>query len=291
MSDTSAGAGGSLPQATNNQANPPTGAPASEQPKFKANSLLNWFHLALLFVLLICAVGVTCEISSRNEEYARLESHHKWLLSCLAKKPEDRGQTGCPEDHRQLTDAATQVRRYNALNTAGTGTKCMTAQVIASPQPAFHEDCVRLLSREKLWKDVNTRKEAEAINLQTWDSVILLTPIVHPSIFSFNHWPTSLDQRPKDELYFALVLLSALIGSLLAGIRKEGFTTHVDFILGLGAGYAVYLLVRSGNFVFLAAPSANIDILNPYSAAAVGMLAGLFSERAFKLLDGAIKTS
>jgi len=75
---------------------------------------------------------------------------------------------------------------------------------------------------------------------------------------------------------------------LLSGLWSAGFTTHRDIILGLGAGFAVYLLVRSGNFVFLATPAANIDILNPYSAAAVGLLAGLFSGRALKALGGMV---
>jgi len=38
----------------------------------------------------------------------------------------------------------------------------------------------------------------------------------------------------------------------------------------------------------LATPAANIDILNPYSAAAVGLLAGLFSGRALKALGGMV---
>src|SRR5436190_2201864 len=122
MSDTSAGASGDLPRAENNQANPPTAAPASEQPKFKEHGWLNWMHLLLLFVLLICAVGVTCEISSRNEEYARVESHHKRLLGCMGKKSEDQGcPTGDKLNH-ELGDAADQVRRYNSLNSTGTGT-------------------------------------------------------------------------------------------------------------------------------------------------------------------------
>jgi len=54
-------------------------------------------------------------------------------------------------------------------------------------------------------------------------------------------------------------------------------------------GFAVYLLLRSGNFVFLATP-ANIDILNPFAAAAVGLLVGLFSDRVLKMFDGLVGT-
>jgi hypothetical protein len=43
-------------------------------------------------------------------------------------------------------------------------------------------------------------------------------------------------------------------------------------------------LLRSGNFVSLATP-VNVDILNPFSAGAVGMMVGLFCDKAFSLVD------
>ncbi len=320
MSDTA----GTEPNQANtnpNNAEQPTSGQARPDQVASEPAQSRWYdyvHLATLLVFLTVAIGTTCEISSRNEDYARVLKYRTWLVSCPHKAISD---IGCPSNevaenvdqskstdqsnnsaegkesgqskdpgtlktpppkmrwtgalNDALTSATTQVRRYDSLNSIGTGTKCMTAAVIASPEAGFFEACA-------------ADEEKHAVEKR--EHRVLLKATVSPSILSFNHWPLSLNQRPKDELYFMLVLVSAAIGSLVAGLRKAGFTTIRDLILGLGAGFAVYLLVRSGNFVFLASPAANIDILNPYSAAAVGMLVGLFSDRAFKAIDGAIRS-
>lgn len=234
-------------------------------------------NLVLLLLLIYLAVGAVCEISSRNEDYARVAAHHKWLVSCLNGSTTDKG---CPKDGdlgTQLEVAVTQLRRYDSLNAVGVSNKCLTAPVIAAPMAGFHESCLALASDPP----VKVEPERKA----------LLAPILSPSWFSFRAAPLQLDQHPRDQLYFFLVLVASTIGSLIGGLRAAGITTLKDLALGLGAGFAVYLLLRSGSFVSLTAP-VNVDILNPFSAAAVGMLVGLFSDKAFKLIDslfGAVK--
>lgn len=226
-------------------------------------------NLVLLLVLMYLAVGAVCEISSRNEDYARVSAHYKWLLSCQ----NGGGDKTCPEAAQLGEDikvAVTQVRRYDSLNTVGGSSKCLTAAVIAAPLPGFHESCIALTGMPP------ARVEPER--------TALLTPIVSPPWWSFNAAPLQLDQHPKDHLYFFLVLVSSAIGSLIGGLRVAGITTLKDLALGLGAGFAVYMLLRGGNFVSLPTP-ANVDILNPFSAGAVGMMVGLFSDKAFALVD------
>jgi len=180
-------------------------------------------------------------------------------------------ELGCPADiNRDLDIAITQIRRFDNLNTMGAESRCLTAVVITSPIPGFYESCVAFLQGPSKVADPVAAKLVEAI-------------VVPP--FSSTRKSLEFDTRSKDELYFHLVLLSAAIGSLVSGMRSAGFTTIRDLILGLGTGFAVYLILRSGNFVFLTGPS-NIDILNPYSAAAIGMIAGLFSERLLRVVDG-----
>lgn len=260
----------------------PVAASARKSKKGRSN-FEQFIHLVALIILLIVAVATTIEISSRNEDYARVAGHYKWLLSCLQQTIRDKS---CPNDapkeapkeegslQWRLDVAATQVRRYESLNSIGTGTKCMTARVIASPDAGFYEACVAAVRNEEV--------SDSSHQLQ-------LAAILKPPLWSFNRAPISMDQRPKDELYFILVLVSATIGSLIAGLRSVGFSTHYDLTIGIGAGFAVYLIIRSGNFAFLSVPVTNIDILNPYSAAAVGMLVGLFGERVFRSLDGVLR--
>ena len=85
------------------------------------------------------------------------------------------------------------------------------------------------------------------------------------------------------------MLIASAIGSLIAGLRVAGFTTVRDIALGLGAGFVVYILVRSGNFVFLTGDASHVDILNPFTTGSVGFLVGLFKDRAFGLLDNVVR--
>lgn len=261
-------------------------------------------HLVALLLLLYFAIGATCEISSRNEDYSRVVSHQKWLISCL-KNPE--GDKGCPTGASftgQLDSAIIQVRRYDSLNAIGATSKCLTAVVIASPVSAFHEDCLRLQAillrtdenilngsaiRVAAAGDLPINPQHKMIELQDSQSQVLLEPILRPAWASYASGRIPFDQMPKEQVYFLLVLLSAAIGSLIAGLRTAGFTAVRDLTIGLGVGFAVYLLLRSGNFVSLASP-ANIDILNPFAAAAMGLLVGLFSDRVLRLLDGLVGT-
>lgn len=261
-------------------------------------------HLVVLLVLLFFAIGATCEISSRNEDYGRVATQQKGLLSCL-KADADKG---CPTGaslKAQLESASVQVRRYDSLNATGATSKCFTAVVIAAPISAFHEDCLRLQTLQARAATVQSGAEDKGvqvatmgalqippepkIELQDVHSQVLLESILHPAWASFASGRIPFDRMAKEQVYFLLVLLSAAIGSLIAGLRTAGFTAVRDLTIGLGVGFAVYLLLRSGNFVFLATP-ASIDILNPFAAAAMGLLVGLFSDRVLKLLDGFIGT-
>lgn len=250
-----------------------TGVKAPSAAPSAASKLAFWKqapNLVMLLVLMYLAIGAVCEISSRNEDYGRVSAHYKWLLSCL----HGGGDKGCPSGDRLDEDievAVTQVRRYDSLNTVGVGSKCLTAPVIAATLPGFYESCVALTSVPPT--EVEPARRA------------LLAPIVSPPWWSFKTALLQFDQNPKDHLYFFLVLVSSAIGSLIGGLRVAGITTLKDLALGLGAGFAVYMLLRSGNFVSLATP-VNVDILNPFSAGAVGMMVGLFSDKAFSLVDG-----
>ncbi|CAN5855861.1 hypothetical protein BH11PSE3_BH11PSE3_32590 [soil metagenome] len=262
-------------------------------------------HLIALLALLYFAIGATCEISSRNEDYGRVSVHQKWLVTCQ-KNAE--GDKGCPSGDSlasQLDSASVQVRRYDSLNAIGATSRCLTAVVIAAPISAFHEDCLRLettlgqpnkVESASLDKGVRLAAmgdvqltQSSKFELQDPQSEILLQAILRPGWASYASGRIPFDQMAKEQVYFLLVLLSAAIGSLIAGLRTAGFTTVRDLTIGLGVGFAVYLLLRSGNFVFLATP-ASIDILNPFAAAAVGLLVGLFSDRVLKMLDNFIGT-
>ena len=239
-------------------------------------------NIAALAVLLWFAIGATCEIVRRNEDYARVAAYQKFLLGCRSDTAS--ADRDCPKKPDGTSDtefwikvSSDQVRRYTSLNALGAADRCHVSAVFASSVGHFWEDCIKLLSGDKDAK------------LETAGSKIALAAILAPYPGTYSGWPLGFDERAKEPLYFLLVLAAAGIGALIAGLRTVGITTHRDLALGIGAGFAIYLLLRGGNFVFFTG-SVGTDILNPFTAAAVGLLVGLFNDKAFALLGKAMPT-
>lgn len=256
-------------------------------------------NLGAIVVLLYVAIGITCEITTRNQDYARVAATQKWLLSCVGNPAADKT---CPMDPAEdikgrIENASRQVSLYNSLNSMGALDRCSIAAVFAAPLGGFSEDCVKVMSaapstlnpRVKDGQPVPSAREiADTLGLQNKDELVIYEEILTPGPLTYSGW-LALDQRAKEPLYFSLVLVASVIGSLIAGLRIDGITTLRDIALGLGAGFAVYILMRSGTFVFVTGDSPQIDIMNPFTAGAVGFLVGLFKDRAFGLLDGVVR--
>lgn len=256
-------------------------------------------NLFVMLALLFFAVGAVCEISARNEDYQRVTSWHQWLVDCRkadtagCPSKEPLAFTGQGADNRPAHEkrsslenlievAGTQVRRYDSLNSIGTDDRCAVAAIFASTEAHLYEDCHIL--RAKM------NGEAKEDELHNRHHEYALRAVLDNGWFTYSGQIMRLDQRPKEPLYLFLVLASAAIGSLLSGLQSKGVTTLRDFAAGLGAGFAVYMLLRGGNFVFFI-KAANVDALNPFSAAAAGLLVGLFTERALKSLGQSMSQS
>ena len=285
MTDAATPGGGPLGPSDSQPAAPPS---ALRSPGWKA--IPNFVALA---ILLFIAIGAVCEISNRMEEHGRLVAHSNWLRACTAETNQANGsflfgsifrgaseaskgavKQGChPVDVKkegtideQISVVQIKLMDFDRLNTAGSvGDRCGIAAVIGSRVNDLQEKC-----REGKVEDDSRLK-----------------PVLHPSIISYSGWLLGFDERSREHLNFLLVIVSAGIGSLLAGLRTTGFTTLRDLALGLGAGYAVYLLLRGGHFAFFTT-SASMDVLNPFTAGGAGLLVGLFSERVFAMLSAAL---
>ena len=244
-------------------------------------SLPSAFNLATVAVLLWVAIGITCEITTRIEDFGRVSSYQKWLLTCLTNPGQDKTCHPTTDEYAaDIRTASTQVRNFHSLNSVGAPDRCSIPTVFSSPIGAFQEDCLKVMSGDPNLEEALVNKQYRRV----------FDEILQPGWFAFDGPLFALDQRAKEPLYFCLVLVSAAIGSLIAGLRSTGITTLRDVTLGLGAGFAVYILMRGGNFVFVSgAGAAPIDVLNPFTAGAVGFLVGLFNDRVFGLLDGVVR--
>jgi hypothetical protein len=81
------------------------------------------------------------------------------------------------------------------------------------------------------------------------------------------------------------VVLAGLIGSIITTLRSSGEKRLTSPALGLAAGFVAFLAIRGGKAALLADGVGEPPMINPYSFAFMGLLAGLFTERGYALLS------
>lgn len=292
---------------------PPTITPSSPSPWWKSDWAAAAPNVLLLVIFTYLGIGALTEISSRLNDYRGLQTYLSSLTACGA--PLVNGETQKPGCRDEATNAAQteiaqeQTRNYDRLNGRGTvGDRCGVAAVIVSPQTGFHEDCVQLRQRLTI-SDAFAKENKIPINHAAPELLPKrpggdrdiseaargeIEPILYPSWTTYAGQGFDFDARPKEALYFFFIILSAGIGSLVAGLRTTGFSTLRDVAVGCALGFAVYLLIKGGHFVFFTGtttpspvdgPVMN-DNLNPFSTALAGFLVGLFKDQAVGLFGG-----
>jgi hypothetical protein len=97
-----------------------------------------------------------------------------------------------------------------------------------------------------------------------------------------------VDRLSADHLLALAVITCGAIGALIAGIRGEKRLTLRYLSLGFAAGFVTFLAIKGGKHVFLVTSGSDPAFFNPYSSAFAGLLAGLFTERAYQLLSSVI---
>lgn len=96
---------------------------------------------------------------------------------------------------------------------------------------------------------------------------------------------------PTNALLAIAVIFSAGVGALSAELRRDRPATMVQFVVGTAGGFVAFLSIRGGSFLIVSPATlgngGQID-LNPYGMALVGVLVGLFSDRAYALVSGLV---
>lgn len=97
-----------------------------------------------------------------------------------------------------------------------------------------------------------------------------------------------LEQWSSDLLLSLVVILAGSIGAVVAAMRAGVLFTFRELGLGLAAGLITFLVIRSGRSIFIMQSSGVTFVLNPYASAFFGMAAGIFTDRAYRLLMAVI---
>ncbi len=93
----------------------------------------------------------------------------------------------------------------------------------------------------------------------------------------------------NSDILLALVVIGCgSIGAVIAGIRAENGLALKPFSLGLAAGFIAFLAIKGGRYLFLISADASVIDFNPYSSAFVGILVGMFTERAYDVLSNLV---
>lgn len=102
---------------------------------------------------------------------------------------------------------------------------------------------------------------------------------------SFTRQVFDPELMPTDGLLVILICATSSLGALVAGMRSKQLTSMRDLSLGLASGFIVFLAVKGGKFLFLSPTVAGNVPLNPFGIAFVGVLVGLYVERAYAFLN------
>ncbi len=89
----------------------------------------------------------------------------------------------------------------------------------------------------------------------------------------------------SDQLLALAVMACAAIGAMIAALRGNGLMTLRALALGIATGFVVYLAIKGGKHVFLLQMQTEVVAFNPYGSAFAGLLAGMFTEKAYQIIN------
>lgn len=261
------------------------GNSVSEQPEKKIDgwrhTLSSYFSLALMLITAFIAVITISEIAARESVSSMLTGQITALKSEFLEQnrykdgnvesPDKKSVDQSYQDRRrqQLLDEIEQYeqlkRALNTLIALGSevsffSLRAVQYRILSVNQP----DEGSYLEYIKKMKDEDWKHSPIAAFLSESSASLLL--------------------RSSDQLLVLAVMSCAAIGAMIAALRGNSLMTLRALSLGIATGFVVYLAIKGGKHVFLMQMQGEIVPLNPYGCAFAGLIAGLFTEKAYQIL-------
>ena len=230
------------------------------------------FELLAVVMLAILAVITVSEMSSREAFSNNVSSKISSLNSDLANiaisitsGPEVRISESI---YSQRKDATINIEKFEELND-----KVSTlVNVGVNDQSGTLKELIRS------YQIATARFENYQISVAT--------PILESLRTSY--YISFIYEMRSDHLLALSIICCSALGAMIFGLRSGTRMNVRTLTSGLATGFVVYLALKGGQHLFLiTSPDVRIPS-NPYSSAFAGLLAGLFSDKAYKMLSSLV---
>jgi len=228
------------------------------------------FELIGVVALVILAVISVSEMASResfaNSVQAKIVSINEELASVSLSIPQTDAKI--PESvYKKRSIALEDMDVFTSLNDKIT--------TLINTGVEGNRNTLKELTREYQRAISNTLKEKTE------------TGSLLESITSSEYTAFIYEMRSDHLLALAIICCSAL-GAMIYGLRSGRRMSVRSMTSGLATGFVVYLALKGGQHLFLLNPTESRIPANPYSSAFAGLLAGLFSDKAYKVLSSLV---
>lgn len=239
-------------------------APASAQPVPRMKTRLLGGHWLLPVLLLFIAVVSMNSVSNRDEAIAKLQAeiaelkdqffHIRNDSSVVFNEQGERilPSSGGLDEAKKRLHAEVEIRRNQIIN-------------IQSIALTGNSNIV-------LIKNNRTMKVSGENSLSFNDFYNYLKKFYYSNYFDSNF------------LVALSVLCCGALGSITHAVRYRGNYTRSDVLLGMLAGFVVFLAMKGGKNILITDTSPGGLSLNPYGISFIALLSGMFTELGHRLL-------
>tara|TARA_R110002072_G_scaffold179059_1_gene335036 strand:- start:82994 stop:84739 length:1746 start_codon:yes stop_codon:yes gene_type:complete len=235
----------------------------------KPSSLFSGFTLLCLMGIVLSVLFWVGEVRGRQklEQFLTLQVAH--LQADLAEGNDDSGDgggaglAGKSDRRTQLQKFRQQLGRLQTLAVSGSDQEQITLGTIRNDVYELLED-TRPPDNDQ--REIEPQRSSITAAVSVW-------------------WQFFLPRyMASDQLLSLVVIMSGTIGAVIAAIRAKRVLSPTDIGFGVAAGFITLLAIRGGKNVLVVSNEDVSFYMNPYSSAFFGLLAGLFTDRAYELL-------
>jgi hypothetical protein len=252
------------------------------------------FAWSFMFVAVVIAILAISEIQKRQQFIqivgSRIDEVQQELISqsTLPSVPKEVRQNPAADQTESATrlpsetDLTDQLRKLHRIKT---DVHLLVATGATASKQKLEGIRDRLLKLDPLLEEspAGTQLLRERAGWFYWieDLVLAISDSVAVLLALLERWSSDL-------LLSLVVILAGSIGAVVAAMRAGVLFTFRELGLGLAAGLITFLVIRSGRSIFIMQTNGATFVLNPYTSAFFGMAAGIFTDRAYRLLMAVI---